>query len=309
VNAPTSNAPPVLLIVFNRPDHFRELLQALRAVRPEKIYIAADGPRAGHATDFVRCAATRDLVQTIDWPATILTHFCEQNLGCAKAVSSAITWFFSHEAEGIILEDDCIPAPDFFRYCAQLLRLYHDNPEVMHISGTNLGMPTTAFGNEAYGFSRLPLIWGWATWRRAWQQYRLDLTERAVPSWRTLRQQGLPTPYAYALRYALRAVARGKVGTWDYQWVLTLLQNQGLCITPRANLVRNIGFDGQGTHTVVEAPAMWANLELGKFSESATTLLPRQPNPQQDRFIAQNSFGPVAKWWWRLAKDSLRGRS
>lgn len=308
MNTPPASVPPVLLIGFNRPDHFRELLQALRGAQPGKIYIAADGPRAGHPTDATRCAATRALVQTIDWPAEIHTRFCEQNLGCAKAVSSAINWFFATETAGIILEDDCLPAPDFFSYCAIMLQLYQDQPEVMHISGTNLGAPAAAFGGAAYGFSRLPLIWGWATWRRAWQKYRLELAEAAVPSWQSLRSCGLALPYAYALRHALRAVASGKVGTWDYQWVLALLQNRGRCITPRENLIRNIGFDSQGTHTVVAAPAAWVKLELGTFSSQPTE--PRSPEPSQplDRFIARNSFGPASKWWGRLLKDTLRGR-
>lgn len=167
---------PILLLIFNRPDKVRVLMEALAAVRPARLFISADGPRPHVSSDIERCAEARRVAQKLSWPCEIETNFSETNLGCKVGVSSAITWFFSRVEEGIILEDDCIPDPSFFPYCAELLERYRNNERVMHINGTTLlDINEVREPNHSYHFSHIDSVWGWATWRRAWKLYDIDM--------------------------------------------------------------------------------------------------------------------------------------
>ncbi len=304
----STSTPAVLLLVFNRPDYFRQLIDALSMARPIRVYIAADGPRAGNTSDQEKCAQTRELIKLIDWPAQIYTRLLDENFGCAKAVSSAITWFFEHEPEGIILEDDCIPGSDFFRYCAQMLELYRERDEVMHISGSNLGAPAVVFGQEYHGFSSLPQIWGWATWRRAWVYYRLDLKESEIPSSFAFRRRGIALPHAHAMRKTFIKVARGRIKTWDYQWVMWILVRNGICIIPRENLVKNIGFGADSSHTSdINSPL--ANITVGRFCNNDYGAPDRfTENKALNNFLVTINFGPQRRLFLKFAKDLIRGR-
>jgi hypothetical protein len=196
----------------------------VRCCLPSRVYVAADGPRPGNANDARLCMETRALVSLIDWPCDLETRFLDENFGCTHAVSSAISWFFEHESEGIILEDDCQPAPDFFGFCYRMLKLYRDYPPVMHVAGCNLGAPASIFGNHAYGFSSLPIIWGWGTWKRAWSGYQADLSESQLPSRSEFRRRGIAWAHAHAIRSTMIKVARGRICTWDYPWTLKVLE-------------------------------------------------------------------------------------
>src|SRR3990172_7673250 len=132
------SAPPVLIVLFDRPDVTRRLLGALRSAQPQQLFVAADGPRAGHPTDVERCRETRDVIGEVDWPCTVHTLFHETNLGLKSAMISGIDWFFEHVESGIILEDDCLPAPDFFMFAGELLDRFALVPQVMHVSGLNM---------------------------------------------------------------------------------------------------------------------------------------------------------------------------
>ena len=247
---------PVLLIVFNRPQPTRRVLAAVRQARPACLYIAADGPRPGHPTDAARCAETRALVTAgVDWPCEVHTQFRDENLGCGRGPSAAITWFFQHEPEGIILEDDCLPTAGFFRFCSELLLRYRHDSRVMHISGNNLtheARQPAAAGAESYYFSGQVHSWGWATWRRAWQQFDFDL--KLLPE--LGRRGALPAIYPGWLerQYWLRKFEAVRVGPqpahiWDYQWHFAVAAHGGLSIAPAVNLVTNIGFGDDATHT------------------------------------------------------------
>jgi hypothetical protein len=163
-------------MAFNRPDHLQVLLQRLREIQPEKIYVAIDGPRENREHESKKVHACRDLVSTIDWPCEVQTNFQESNLGCGLGVTTAISWFFQHEERGIILEDDIIPDPSFFAYCSELLNRYELDERVFAISGCNF-VPREAqtHPENPYRFSQVPHIWGWATWRRSWEQHQLDI--------------------------------------------------------------------------------------------------------------------------------------
>lgn len=241
--------PAVLFLVFNRPDTTARVFEVIRRERPARLYVAADGPRQGHPTDGERCAAVRNLVQSIDWPCE--PHFLlrENNLGCRRAIGSAITWFFEHEPEGIILEDDCLPDPSFFPYCSTLLERYRDDARVMHISGANFQRGTVR-GRSSYYFSRYVHVWGWASWRRAWAAYDADMVlwDEFVSSGglrSTLQGTG---ERRYWSRVMARAAA-GQIDTWDYQWTFSVWSQHGLAVIPNVNLVENIGFGSDATHT------------------------------------------------------------
>ena len=240
---------PILLSVFNRPGPTAEVMAAIARARPARLYVAADGPRPGRDGEAERCAAARTLATTVDWPCEVVTLLRTENLGCKLAVSSAISWFFEHEPEGIILEDDCVPAPSFFPYCCELLEKYRDAPQVMVISGDN-PRPDLPFATS-YTFSKYVHIWGWASWRRAWAHYDLAMT-----SWPKLRDTGWLETFAdgqpgFALDWqkTFDETHAGRVNTWDYQWVFSVWAAGGVSCYPAVNLVSNVGFGPDGTHT------------------------------------------------------------
>ncbi|SFH04575.1 nucleotide-diphospho-sugar transferase [Pontibacter chinhatensis] len=243
---------PVLLIIFNRAHTTQKVFDRIRQVKPTKLYVAADGARPHVATDAERCAETRRIVEQVDWECEVKTLFQEQNLGCGVAPSRAISWLFEHEETGIILEDDCIPSKSFFWFCQELLEKYKHDTRVMHISGNNYLDGWRRDSDYSYYFSDKVNSWGWATWRRAWQLYDFHLG-----TFPELKRKGylngiflnkLEEKYRLSkLEETFENIQKGDV--WDYQWEFTVYSNSGLCIVPEVNLVRNIGFGEDATHT------------------------------------------------------------
>lgn len=246
---------PVLLIVFSRPDTARRVFDTIRQARPTRLYVAADGPRPHHPTDALRCAETRAIVDEVDWPCEVKTLFQSENLNCGLAPVAAMNWFFSHETEGIILEDDCVPAPSFFGFCEELLIRYRDDNRVMHIGGNNFGSEARqplASGTASYHFSTQRNSWGWATWRRAWSLYDYHLTDFH----QMVKGGFLDATFSSRLEKRYRLGKMESVlhlpqpaDVWDYQWEYTIAVNSGLYIVPAVNLVGNIGFGNNSTHT------------------------------------------------------------
>ncbi len=257
-------ATPVLLLIFSRPDTTRRVFDTIRRARPTRLYVAADGPRPGHPTDAQRCAETRAVVQEVDWPCEVFTLFQETNLNCGLAPVTAMNWFFAHEPEGIILEDDCVPAPSFFPFCAELLARYRDEARVMHIGGNNFGSEAQrppAADEPSYHFSTQRNSWGWATWRRAWQLYDYHLTDfEGVAKSGELNDSftgPLEKRYRLGKMAGVRALPQPP-DVWDYQWEYTIARHHGLYIVPAVNLVGNIGFGHDSTHTHDSADVMGA---------------------------------------------------
>jgi hypothetical protein len=248
----------VLMIAFNRPQYAARILDAVRQAKPARLYVAIDGPRVGREDDRSRVEETKRLFDTIDWDCKVERLIREENLGCKQAVSSAITWFFQHEPNGIILEDDCLPDPSFFPYAEYLLERHADNESVMHINGVNFQNGQWR-GSGSYYFSKVCHVWGWATWRRAWQKYDIHMEgleeffdNHLVES--VITAKGSPDYW----KWAFTKTKQGLINTWDYQWVFTVWKNNGLAIMPNMNMISNIGFDAEATHTKTFNPEVSA---------------------------------------------------
>jgi hypothetical protein len=251
---------PVLLIIFNRPYTTRRVFEAIRKQRPGRLFIAADGPRVGCPEDAEKCLAARSVVNDVDWKCDLKTLFSEKNIGCGRGPANAISWFFTHVEEGIILEDDCLPSDDFFMFCRELLGRYRCDCRVMDIGGTNLLAEPFKRGEFSYHFSNHNMIWGWATWKRAW-----DLYDFEMKVYKKIRDAGYLNACFnsyHELDYFRwifdKTVANIKTITWwDYQWEFARRINSGLTIVPRKNLVVNLGIGNHATHTRDPHGAGW----------------------------------------------------
>ena len=242
---------PILLIAWRRPHTLREVINAIRPVAPYRVFVACDGPNPNRLGEDEKVAATRAVIESeIDWPCQIERLYSDVNQGCRLGVSRAITWFFEQVEEGIILEDDCVPHPDFFTYCATLLKRYRDDTRVWCISGNNFQKGEWR-GDGSYYFSRYNHCWGWASWRRCWIYYDADLSQ-----WPKLRNSKLlkvifedSIERQYWTNIWQKLFETGQPDTWDYQWSFTCFVNGGLTALPNRNLISNIGFGEDATHT------------------------------------------------------------
>lgn len=253
---------PVLLIVWRRPDTLTQVISSIRSVAPTRIYVACDGPNVDRKGEVAKVAATRAVIDNeIDWPCNIHRLYSDSNQGCRLGVSRAIDWFFQQVAEGIILEDDCIPHPDFFDYCTTLLARYRNDSRIWSICGSNFQRGNRR-GDASYYFSIHGDSWGWATWRRAWEHY-----SAAEDLWFHFRDSGrladifpIPAERRYWADILDRLFIEQSPNTWDYQWWLSSWMNNGLHAWPNSCLVSNRGFDETGTHTLCSSE--WENLQL-----------------------------------------------
>lgn len=266
--------PPVLLVAFNRVDTLAEVIRALAPVAPPRVYVAADGPRAGRAGERERCDAVRAMLTALPWRCEVRTRFLDANVGCALGVSGAISWFFEHEEAGVILEDDCVPDPSFLPFCAEVLARHAGDERVMSVLGTRLARADPA-QRASYSFTRFFSAWGWASWRRAWSRYRLEIGDwrAALPvRGRPLPDLGGPSNLGWARKFDTVVRGRGSGGvpgggnaagiapphTWDYQWSFAHMLHGGLAVLPRTNLVSNIGEGPDATH--IGRGSVWLNL-------------------------------------------------
>jgi hypothetical protein len=235
---------PILFLIFNRPKETAKAFESIRHRRPKQLFIAADGPRFDKPKDIELCEKTRAIIEKIDWKCDVKTLFRADNLGCGKAVSQAISWFFEHVEEGIIIEDDCVANQSFFDFSALMLDKYRENEQIMHISGTNHLFNTQLIPeNNTYFFSAFNHLWGWATWRRAWLLFDFEMTGwEQTESYMTPRF--LDKPFIKWLCGQFEKANSKELDTWGWPWTFCVQKNNGLCITPMVNLVSNIGWFG-----------------------------------------------------------------
>ena len=265
---PSPLSTPVLFLIFNRPDTTQQVFSAIKKAQPSRLYIAADGPRSEYPDESNHCELARTIATNVDWDCEVKTLFRDQNLGCRLAVCQAIDWFFDQEPEGIILEDDCLPDQSFFWFCQELLERYRDDTRIMHIGGTNFqfGKKRT---DDSYYFSRYGHVWGWASWRRAWKYF-----DEKLGQWPEAKHNEVLLHWADDPRFIIywssifEKAASGKADTWDYQWTFTCWNQNGLSIIPSSNLVSNIGFIRDSTHTNTKSPLACMAVKSIKFPMS-----------------------------------------
>jgi hypothetical protein len=280
----------ILFLIFNRPNCTSAVINRLKSIRPTRLYIAADGPRSWREGERALCNEARSIATAIYWPCEIRTLWRDTNLGCKQAVSSAIEWFFKYEEEGIILEDDCLPHIDFFRFCAHGLNLYRHDERVFVITGDNFQDGNIRGQGGSYYFSKFPHCWGWATWRRAWKVYDESLSFFGgwvqSSEWLSLHSDAIERGHWEQL--AEQVVCK-RLDSWATPWMFSVWFHNGLTMTPNVNLVTNIGFGSDATHTVTRLDDA-AGLEafpLGDFQETDVVTVDRAA----DRYVFFNHFG------------------
>lgn len=283
---------PLLLLIWRRPQTLRHVINAIRPVAPTQIFVACDGPIPDRPDEAQRVEAARALINNeIDWPCRIERLYSDAHQGCRLGVSRGISWFFDHVDEGIILEDDCVPHPDFFTYCTTLLQRYRHDTRVWCVSGDNFQNGSWR-GDGSYYFSRYSHCWGWASWRRCWQHYDADLSK-----WPVLRDSCLleaifedPLEREYWSLIWQRLVDESQPDSWAYRWIFTCLCNSGLTALPNRNLVSNIGFGPNATHTTF--PLEPTLIETGLTHINPPSFVLR--NSVADRYTFDHVFGGLA---------------
>ncbi len=292
---------PILLLLFNRPIETKILFDRLRLLKPSKIYINQDGPRINFLKDKILCQEVKKLIKDIDWQCDIKTKFSEINLGCRTSVSSAISWFFQNEEEGIILEDDCIPSKTFFLFCNQMLDRYKESNDIFSISGSNF-QKKRIIGNGDYYFSKYAHCWGWATWKRAWRCYdnKMNFWSNLSKSnqWKNLN------PNKYEKRYWSKIfdlVSSNKINSWAYVWLASIWNENGKSIIPNKNLIVNIGFNEKATNTVTSSNINIHEIEFEELENIINHPKNLDVNFEADKFVFENHFNGKYNFWpWRF---------
>jgi len=255
---------PVLFLVFNRPETTKQVFEAIRKAKPPKLFVAADGPRPDKPGEEEKCEQVRKIIERgIDWDCEVYKLYRDKNLGCKIAVSSAITWFFENVEMGIILEDDCLPSLSFFWFCEELLERYRDDLRIWHISGNNFHFGWKRDSDYSYYFGGIyGSIWGWATWRNRWKHYSVDMKNYDEVKTKGYLENCYDGSNAVKSRINDFECARYGLDTWDFQWVYTRWINNGLTIIPIVNLVKNIGFSEDATHTAMSKSDKRVNMDI-----------------------------------------------
>ncbi len=277
----------IALIIFNRPDTTEKVFEAIRQAKPSKLLVVADGPRANRPGEAEKCAATRAIINRVDWECEVLRNFSDVNLGCQKRVVSGLDWVFSEVEEAIILEDDCLPTPSFFHFCQTLLEYYRHDERIMHIGGNNF-QPSSRT-NYSYYFSKYNHCWGWASWRRAWKYYDVDM--KTLQEYKKLGLINSICENVYEETYWIDKfdeALSNLISAWDYQWTYTCWSQNGLSITPNTNLISNIGFGSEATHTRGDSPL--ANLPTTDIWEVKHPPF-MVKNRRNDIYTFENVFG------------------
>ena len=257
---------PVLFLIFNRPDTTQKVFNAVRQAKPKKLFVAADGPREDRKGEKEKCEQARRIIEQVDWDCEVKTLFRDKNLGCKIAVSSAIDWFFENVEEGIILEDDCLPSQSFFWFCQELLEHYRNDTRIMHISGNNFQFGHKR-GEGTYYFSKYSHIWGWATWRRGWKCF--DVNMKSFEEFKREGQINNIFRIKQQQKYWVKVFQKtydSEIDSWGYIWTYICFTNNGLCVLPNVNLVSNIGFGPESTHTKGN-DSIFSQMEVEEISE------------------------------------------
>lgn len=294
--------PAILLIIFKRTETTVKVFEAIRQARPARLFIAADGPRSDRIGEVEACQRTREAVASVDWPCEVQRLYRERNVGCRLGISEAITWFLAEAGEGIILEDDCLPSPEFFPFAAALLDKYRHDDRVMHINGSNFHQGRR-WSDHGYYFSRYNHGWGWATWKRAWDHFSLDLS--GLEAFLVDADRNRFWDSNKERRYWTKTLRQARdlvVDAWDYQWNYALWARDGLCLYPERNLISNIGFGEGATNTTEtgDGKGFLATEALGQWSHPTFSI--RNRPADRANFLKMFWGSPWERWTGRLKK-------
>jgi hypothetical protein len=286
---------PILLLLFNRPGLTARVFESVRELRPSKLYVAADGPRPEKRGEWQLCAETRKVLERVDWHCEVKTLLRDDNLGCGRAVSEGIDWFFGQEEEGIILEDDCLPDPSFFPFCAEMLARFRDNPQVGSVSGDNF-FPPALHSSRPYLFSKYVQIWGWASWRRFWKLYDFHL-EGPLSEWEDIIRRVNPIEnHAKYWIQVFKALRAGLIDTWDYQVMFSAWRAGVVHIYPGKNLIVNLGYGADATHTNFESPLI--KQESAQITDFEITLPVTVDSALDDATFYFRFLESLTNVWW-----------
>lgn len=271
---------PVLLLIFNRLDRTQLVFDEIRKLQPKKLYIVSDGPRKEIIGELPKVINCRNIINQIDWECDLKTLFRNENLGSGVGVFEGINWFFENEEYGIILEDDCLPNQSFFPFCEEILRRYNKEEQIMLVSGSNylLGLINI---NDSYYFSQVPATWGWATWRRAWKLMNFEMTgfEQKINKFPDVTKMWI---------HHWQSIVNGEGvrDAWDFQWYFSIYEHNGICIHPKYNLVKNIGFDAENATHTFRAP-WWYKFIINKEIKTIHHPNKIEINKAADEFVKQ----------------------
>jgi hypothetical protein len=294
---------PIAFIIFNRPDTTERVFAEIAKAKPPKLLVVGDGARPNRAGESGKVSAARAIIQRVDWSCEVLTNFSDVNLGCKKRVSSGIDWVFSQVEDAIILEDDCLPDPTFFRYCQEMLERYRNDKRIGIISGDNFQFGQR-YGTDSYYLSKYVHIWGWATWRDRWA----GSYDVSISSWPRVRDEGRLADMVGDSREAVywakifERVFKGEIDTWDYQWVYANWIEGRSTILPAVNLISNIGFDKNATHTTGDSEL--ANMLVAPMQFPLKHPVGMFKNIRADRFSEKKCFRVPL---WKRVKYKMIG--
>lgn len=276
-------ATPIVFVIFNRPAETRRVFARIRELRPQRLHVIADGPRADRPSDAARCHETRAIIEEmLDWDCELSRDFAPANLGCGRRLSTGLTRAFAELGEAIVIEDDVLPHPDFFPFCAAMLERYRDEPRVHAVNGFN---PLGRYAPRRGTFvpSVLNSIWGWASWQRAWRDYRFEMPDWDNPEIRAGIEGFVRLPLIYHhFAQHFDAIREGVLNTWDFQWCFAQLRARHVTLVSSVNLIENVGFNADGTHTLAP-PAFLRGLHTHASESASCERSIEAPDPVFDR--------------------------
>lgn len=297
---------PILFLIFNRPDTTQKVFNQIKKVKPKYLYVAADGPRENVFGEKEKTAETRSIINQVDWDCKVYTLFRDENLGCKYSVSSSITWFFDQVIEGIVLEDDCFPDLSFFYFCEELLEHYRYDRTISFIGG-NCFQKETFSKKESYYFSKYAHIWGWASWKRVWKTYDVDMKDyndslfenKIAPVFNSKAEKNY-------WKNVFDLTGMGKKNTWDYQLTYALWKNKGISIIPCKNLIINLGFQNNSTHFFLNDSTK-SGLKLNSLSFPLVHPHTIEIDKGADDYTFKNTFSHSISRTYRLIRENSAG--
>lgn len=301
---------PVVLVIFNRYDSAKKVFERIREVKPPKLFVLADGPRAGKTGEAEKVAKTRTIINDVDWPCEVITNFSETNMGCKQRISTGLNWVFDQTDRAIILEDDCYPDISFFQFAEELLEKYKNDTRIMQISGENKILKPVSI-KTSYYFTRSVEIWGWATWARAWKKADMEMK-----NWPEIRKSGIMKQLwvkkseAYHWTRLFDKIYNNEFNSWAARWCYSVAKESGISIAPSVNLVTNIGTDSEdATHGDKNSPYANAKRNTMQFPLNHPEYVMINPElmelERKSRVIEQEKLPYPLNKWASLCKRTL----